>query len=130
MRKILLGLTIILLTSTLALAQEITTTKTIKGFFKENTDLRVAQEAAEIYKAALNEMSLQVIQKATTLAKEDGRKTVLKRDIDQATEDVFRRAPMTVAELLEKIGQLSTIELTELTNQVKAYSEELLEKKE
>jgi len=37
--------------------------------------------------------------------------------------------PMTVKELMEKVKLLSIIDLAELSNQVKAYGEELLEKR-
>lgn len=110
-----------------AFAQDITATKTVKEFFKANTTLRVAKEAAENYKASLNEMSLKVIQRATELAREDNRKTVLDRDISQASDEVFGKVPMTIKDLMGKIKLLSIIDLAELSNKIKAYGEELLE---
>lgn len=124
---LLLFLISVLFSFSLAFAQEVTTTKTVKEFFKANTKLWVAKKAAENYKASLNKISLKVIQKASELAKADNRKTVLERDIEQATEETFRRAPMSTKELMEKIKLLSIIELTDLNKKIKAYGEELLE---
>jgi len=115
--------------SSLVFAEDVTKIKIVKEFFKKNSDLRVSQDVAVVYKKHLDEISLTVIQHATELAKKDNRKTVLDRDIEQATDEVFRRSPMTVAELMEKIEQLPIVDLTELSNQVKAYGDELLKKK-
>ena len=52
-----------------------------------------------------------------------------KNDIQRATDDVFRRSPLTVAELMEKIKQLSIIDLAALSNQIKAYGDDLLNDK-
>lgn len=130
MKKTYLLLIILLFISSLALAEEITTTKTVKIFFKENTNLRVAKETAETYKQSLNEISLKVIKRAEELAKEDKRKTVLERDITKATDEVFGKLPMNVGDLMEKIKQLSIIELVDLNKKIKTYGEELLEIRE
>ena len=127
MKKVTLSLLILFTFSTLAFSEDITKTRTVERFFKERTDLRIAADAIQSYIVSLNEVSTQVIEKATELAKEDNRKTILKRDVDQATEEVFRKAPMTISELIEKIKLLSIIDLAELTNQVNAYGDELLE---
>lgn len=115
--------------SSLVYAEDVTKIKIVKGFFKKNSDLRVSQDVAVVYKKHLDEISLKVIQRATELAKEDNRKTVLDRDIEQATDEVFRRTPLTVADLIEKIKLLPIVDLTELSNQVKVYGDELLIKK-
>ncbi len=128
--KVILCLVVVVLASSLlAFAKDITSTRSIKEFFTEETGLRIGADAIQSYKTSLNEMSLKVIQRAAQLAKEDDRKTVLERDIEKASEEVFRRAPMTIEELMEKIKQLSIIDLAELSNQVKAYGQELLEKR-
>jgi histone H3/H4 len=87
------------------------------------------QDAIETYKTTLTKMSEQVIKQAESRAKEENRTTILDRDIQRATDDVFRRSPLTVAELMEKIKQLSIIDLAALSNQVKAYGDDLLETK-
>lgn len=113
----------------MAFAGDVTKSRTVEEFFKENTQLRVAQEAIESYKTSLNQTSVQVIKKAEALAQKENRTTILDRDIKQATDDVFRRAPIAVAELMEKIAQLSIIDLTDLSNKVKAYADKLLAEK-
>ena len=115
--------------SSLVFAEDVTKIKIVKEFFKKNSDLRVSQDVAIGYKKHLDEISLTVIQHATELAKKDNRKTVLDRDIEQATDEVFRKSPMTVDEIMEKIEQLPIVDLTELSNQVKAYGDELLKNK-
>jgi len=130
MKKTYSLLIVLLFICSLALAEEVTTTKTVRIFFKENTNLRVAKETAETYKRALNEISLKVIQRAEELAKEDKRKTVLERDITKATDEIFGKLPMNVGDLMEKIKQLSIIELVDLNKKIKTYGEELLEARE
>ena len=127
--KTLFILPILLFVSSVPFAQDVTRSRTIEDFFKANSPLRVSKEAVDGYKDTLNKMSLQVIKKATTLAKAAKRKTVLERDITQAADDVFRRSPIAVSEIMEKITQLPMIDLVELTNQVNAYGEKLLKKK-
>lgn len=130
MKKTILLLTILLSFCSLAFAEDITSSRAIKEFFGEHTELRIAGKSIEAYKATLNELSQKVIQKAQELAKEDKRKTVLERDIEEASEEVFRRAPMTISELMEKIKQLSIIKLVDLNKKIKAYNEELQNNKE
>lgn len=129
MKKILLFLLIIFTTSSFLYAEDITQKKVVENFFKENTDLRIAEDAVDSYRTSLNEISSKVIKKAAELAKQDNRKTILQRDIDQATEEIFRQAPMTIAELMEKIKLLSIIDLAELANQVNAYADQLTKSK-
>ena len=127
MKKIILFTITILLTTSPILAQDITSSRAIKEFFKEQTTLRIAEDSIEIYKTTLNHLSRKVIARAHELAKKDKRKTILQRDIQQAAEETFRQAPMTVSELIEKIQQLSIIALVNLNNKLKTYSEKLLE---
>ncbi len=129
MRSRFLLMAFVLLSSSPVFSGDITKSRTVEEFFKEKTKLRVAQEAIETYKTTLTKMSEQVIQQAETRAKEDNRTTILDRDIQRATDDVFRRSPLTVAELMEKIKQLSIIDLAALSNQIKAYGDDLLNDK-
>lgn len=129
MMKKLLLLIMFVFSASFIRAEDITSTRSVKQFFKSKTDLRIAVDSIDLYKLLLNELSQKVIERATELAKGDNRTTVLKRDIDQASDEVFRKSPMTIAELMEKIEQLPIVDLTELSNQVKAYGDELLKKK-
>jgi len=129
MNRVLISVGFITLLSSFAFAEDISRIRTVEEFFKQNTDLRVSDEAVGAYLKTLNEMSLKVIQKATQIAKEDKRQTILDRDINKASDEVFRRAPITVAELMEKVTQLSIIDLSELASRVRAYANSLIEKK-
>ena len=122
-------MTSVFLSTSLVYSGDVTKSRTLEDFFKEKTQLRVSQEAVETYKSSLNQLSTQVIQKAEALAKKENRTTILDLDIQQAADDVFRRSPLTVAELMEKTTQLSIIDLTTLSNKVKAYAEDLLRQK-
>ena len=129
MRSRFLLMAFVLLSSSPAFSGDITKSRTVEEFFKEKTALRVAADAIETYKTTLTQMSEQVIKQAESLAKKENRTTILDRDIQRATDDVFRRSPLTVAELMEKIKLLSIIDLAALSNQVKAYGDDLLETK-
>ena len=113
-----------------AAGEEITTTRTVKEFFKSKTDLRVAVDAIDLYKSLLNDISQKVIERAVQLAKDGKRSTILDRDVSRASDEVFGKTPVTVAELMDHIRQLSIVDLTELTNQVNAYGDELLAEKQ
>jgi histone H3/H4 len=106
--------------------KEITSTRTVKEFFKSKTSMRVAVDAIDQYKSLLNDISQKVIERAAAIAKESKRSTILDRDVSQASDEVFGKTPVTVAELMVHIKQLSIVDLTELTNQVNAYGDELL----
>lgn len=128
MKKTFLFLAVLFI-STIAFAdgEDVASTRSIKEYFKQHTGLRIGADSVEEYKLTLNEMTVKVIEKANTLVEKDKRKTLLKRDIQKAADEVFRRAPMNVTELMEKIKLLSIIELAELSKQIKAYGEDLLE---
>lgn len=129
MRSRFLLMAFVLLSSSPVFSGDITKSRTVEEFFKEKTKLRVAQDAIETYKTTLTKMSEEVIKHAEARAQEDNRTTILDRDIQRATDDVFRRSPLTVAELMEKIKQLSIIDLAALSNQIKAYGDDLLNDK-
>jgi len=116
-----------LIHSSPALAGDVARPRTIEEFFKENSNLRISQASVQDYQATLNTLTRQVLTRAEELVLEDERKTIKKRDIAQASSDVLRRSPVEVPELMEKVTQLSIIELVELTKQVNTYSESLLE---
>ena len=109
--------------------REITSTRTVKEYFKSKTDLRVAVNAIDLYKSFLNYISQNVVNRAVQLAKGYKRSTILDRDVTKASDEVLRRTPATVAELMTHIKELSIVDLTELTNQINAYGDELLKKK-
>jgi histone H3/H4 len=129
MRSRFLLMAFVLLSSSPVFSGDITKSRTVEEFFKEKTKLRVAQDAIETYKTTLTKMSEEVIKHAEARAQEDNRTTILDRDIQRATDDVFRRSPLTVADLMEKIKQLSIIDLAALSNQIKAYGDDLLNDK-
>lgn len=129
MKKIILSLILFCGISCLIFGEDITSERSVKEFFKTNSELRVGKEGIEYYRNIINELSLKVIKKAETLAKAEKRKTVLKRDIKKASDEIFGKAPMTISELMGKIKLLSIIDLADLTKQVKKYGQTLLDQR-
>jgi len=132
MKTTLLITTFITLTLSPAWAQNVASPTTIEEFFEENSTLRISDASVQNYKEILNQTSLRVITRAEELAQTDKRprKTILPRDVTQAADEIFRRTPITVPEIMEKIDQLSIIDLAELINQVNAYAKDLLAQNE
>jgi len=134
MRKILFSLILLLGLCLPSFGQEeevsITRSRTVKEFFKGKTEFRINSDAVEHYYQTINNLSEQVAKRVVELVDEEGRRTILERDIEQASEEVFRRAPMNVSELMEKITQLSIIDMVELSNQVQDYGKKLLESRQ
>lgn len=129
MKKIIFLAIISFLFCSASFAEDITSSRAIEQFFKAHTSFRIADDSVEAYKTTLNMMSEKVISTASKLVKDDNRKTVLERDIIKASDDTFRRAPMTVDEILEKVKLLSIIELANFNKKINAYGDELLRNK-
>ena len=65
---------------------EITRTSTAKKFLKENSQLRVGADAIDALVNGLNEMTLELVQKADALAQAEERTTLMERDIIAAMQ--------------------------------------------
>ena len=60
----------------------------IRRLFKKRGDLRVSEGAAEELRRALGEYGSSLAEAAIAIAKEDGRKTVLERDVFAAKDRI------------------------------------------
>lgn len=60
----------------------------IRRLFKSRGDLRVSEGAAEELRRALGDYGSSLAEAAIAIAKEDGRKTVLERDVAAAKEHI------------------------------------------
>ena len=60
----------------------------IRRLFKKRGDLRVSEGAAEELRIALGEYGSGLAEAAIAIAKEDGRKTVLERDVSAAKDRI------------------------------------------
>jgi histone H3/H4 len=69
------------------LAEEFTLAP-IRRLFKKRGDLRVSEGAAEELRRALGEYGSSLAEAAIDIAKEDGRKTVLERDVFAAKDRI------------------------------------------
>jgi histone H3/H4 len=70
------------------LAEEFTLAP-IRRLFKRRGDLRVSEGAAEELRRALGEYGSSLAEAAISIAKEDGRKTVLERDVAAAKDKMM-----------------------------------------
>jgi histone H3/H4 len=71
----------------ISLAEEFTLAP-IRRLFKKRGDLRVSEGASEELRRALGEYGSSLAEAAIAIAKEDGRKTVLERDVVAARDRV------------------------------------------
>ncbi len=113
-----------------AFAADVSRIRTIDEFFRENTNLRISEEAVREYQTILNDLTQKVLKQSEVFVAEDERKTIKPRDIVRSSDQVLRRSPLDVPEIMQKIKQLSIIELARLTSEVSRYSESLLESEE
>ena len=60
----------------------------IRRLFKKRGDLRVSEGAAEELRRALGEYGSSLAEAAIAIAKEDGRKTILERDVFAAKDRI------------------------------------------
>lgn len=61
----------------------------IRRLLKKAGDLRINEDAANALRECIGEYGTKIAEKAVKFAEEDGRKTVLERDIWKAAEEVW-----------------------------------------
>ena len=61
----------------------------IRRLLKKAGDLRINEEAANALRECIGEYGAKIAEKAVKYAQDDGRKTVLERDIWKAAEEVW-----------------------------------------
>lgn len=99
---------------------------TLATFMKQTTTLKISTDVLEDFVQALNELVIKITRSSETYARKEARKTLLPQDLDKALEEILKRGPLTVDELLQKITPLSIIELSSLAKKIKQKADDLL----
>ena len=69
----------------ISLAQEFTIVP-MRRLFKKHSDLRISDGAAEMLRIAIGEYGSKVAKAAVSIAQDEGRRTVLERDVIEAMQ--------------------------------------------
>ena len=102
---------------------------TIETFMKNLTTLRISNDVYGDFIRTLDDLVTNITKLSAKLAKKEGMKTIMPAHLDKATEEILRRGPLTVDEILQKIEPLTIIELSDLAKKIKQKAEELLKPK-
>lgn len=107
----------------------ITKPYTVEKFMKSITTLRISADVYEDFIRTLDELSGEIAKLSQTLAKKEGMKTIMPVHLKKASDEILRRGPLTVDELLKKIKPLTIIQLSDLAKKIKKMAEDLLKPK-
>lgn len=99
---------------------------TLATFMKQTTKLKITTNVLEDFIRALDELAAKITQTSETFAIKEQRKTIMPQDLDKALDEILKRGPLSVDELLQKIKPLSITELADLSKKIKQLAEELL----
>ena len=111
------------------MAKNVTKPYTLEQFMKEITTLRISDDVLGDFIRTLDELTTRITKASEKLAKKEERKTIMPADLEKALDEILRRGPLTVDELLQKIEPLSIIELSQLAKKIKQKADELLKPK-
>ncbi len=109
--------------------KSVTKLYTLGQFMKTVTNLKISEDTIEDLIRTLDEIVTKITRFSEKFATAQKRKTILPHDLEQALDEILRRGPLTVDELLVKIEPLSIIELSQLAKKIKQKAEELLKPK-
>ena len=104
----------------------VTRPNTLEKFMHKVTKLNISGNAIEDLIRALDELVTRVTKESAKLAEGQQRKTIMPDDLDKALDEILRRGPLTVDELLKKIEPLTVVELSDLSNAIKKMAQNLL----
>ena len=111
------------------MAKNVTKPYTLGQFMKKITNLRISDDVLEDFIRTLDELVTRITEASAKLARKEKRKTIMPDDLEKALDEILRRGPLTVDELLQKIEPLSIIELSQLAKKIKQKADELLKPK-
>jgi histone H3/H4 len=109
--------------------KSVTKLYTLGQFMKTVTKLKISEDTIEDLIRTLDELVTKITRLSEKIATAQKRKTIMPHDLEQALDEILRRGPLTVDELLEKIEPLSVIELSQLAKKIKQKADELLKPK-
>ncbi|MBA7493705.1 hypothetical protein ES702_04267 [subsurface metagenome] len=102
---------------------------TLEKFMKTVTKLKISDDTLEDFIRTLDGLVTKITKLSAKLAKKEGMKTIMPGHLDKATEEILRRGPLTVDEILQKIEPLTIIQLSGLAKKIKKMAEDLLKPK-
>ena len=102
---------------------------TLETFMKNLTTMRISNNVYGDFIRILDDLVTNITKLSEKLAKKEGMKTIMPVHLDKATEEILRRGPLTVDEILQKIEPLTIIELSGLAKKIKKMADELLKPK-
>lgn len=109
--------------------RSITKLYTLRQFMRGLVNLKISDATIEDFIRELDELATKVTVFSGKLAREEDKKTIMPQHLQKALDEVLRRGPLTVEELLQKIDPLSVIELSQLAEAIKKKAQELLKRK-
>lgn len=109
--------------------KSVTKLYTLGQFMKTVTNFKISEDTIEDLIRTLDEIVTKITRFSEKFATAEKRKTIMPYDLEQALDEILRRGPLTVDELLAKIEPLSIIELSQLSKKIKQKADELLKPK-
>lgn len=93
---------------------------------KSVTKLKISDNVLEDLIRTLNELVTKITKASEEFTKKEKRKTIMPVDLEKSLDEILRRGPLTVDELLKKIEPLTIIELSQLAKKIKKRADDLL----
>jgi histone H3/H4 len=109
--------------------KSVTRAYTLGQFMKTVTNLKISEDVLKDFIRTLDELVTKITELSEKFAIAQKRKTIMPDDLDKALDEILRRGPLTVDELLNKIEPLSIIELSQLAKKIKQKADDLLKPK-
>lgn len=109
--------------------KSVTKLYTLGQFMKTATNFKISEDTIEDLIRTLDEIVTKITRFSEKFATAEKRKTIMPHDLEQSLDEILRRGPLTVDELLAKIEPLSIIELSQLSKKIKQKADELLKPK-
>lgn len=102
---------------------------TLETFMKQTTKLKITTNVLADFIQALDELVAKITKTSEAYAIKEQRRTIMPQDLEKALDEILKRGPLTVDELIQKIKPLSITELTDLSQKIKKLAEKLLKPK-
>ena len=109
-------------------AKKVSSTRpnTLENFMHKVTKLNISDNAIDDFIRALDDLVTRITKQSAKLATGHDRKTIMPADLAKALDEILRRGPLSVDELLKKIKPLTVVELSELSKAIKKMAQDLL----
>lgn len=108
--------------------ESVITRSNLKEKIKNRTGLRSGREAVNNLVSILDELAVRLVDASGNSAREDGRKTVLRRDVVKAKRVVLEETAPEVEEIVDLIASLSADKMLKLAEAIRAKRDQEQEK--